>query len=33
MKRLSVVDWYRVLRSHHQWTVFEALRYALWLCR
>ena len=24
MKRLSVLDWYRVLRTRHQWTVFQA---------
>ena len=33
MKRLSIVDCYRVLRVHHQWTIFNAIRYALWLAR
>ncbi len=33
MKQLSILDWYRILRAHHQWTVFQALRYALWLTR
>lgn len=33
MKRLSIFDWYRVLRVHHQWTIFQAVRYALWLAR
>jgi hypothetical protein len=33
MKRLSILDWYRILRAHHQWTMFHAIRYALWLAR
>ncbi len=33
MKRPSVLGWYRVLRAHHQWTIFQAIRYALWLAR
>jgi len=33
MKRFSIFDCYRVLRLHHQWTMFQAIRYALWLCR
>jgi hypothetical protein len=33
MKTLSVLDWYRVLRAHHEWTLFQAIRYALWLAR
>ena len=33
MKRLSVLDWYRILGAHHQWTMFQAIRYALWLTR
>lgn len=33
MKPLSPVEWYRILRAHHQWTVFQAIRYALWLAR
>src|SRR6266849_4114013 len=31
MNSLSILDWYRILRLHHQWTVFPAMRYALWL--
>jgi hypothetical protein len=26
-------DWYRILRVHHQWTMFQAIRYMLWLAR
>ena len=33
MKPLSPLEWYRILRAHHQWTVFQAIRYALWLTR
>jgi len=33
MKSPSLVDWYHILRAHHQWTVFQAIRYALWLAR
>lgn len=33
MKLLSVSQWYRILRAHHRWTVFESIRYALWLVR
>ena len=29
MKSPSFLGWYRMLRAHHQWTVFEAIRYAL----
>ncbi len=29
----SLIGWYRILRAHHQWTVFQAIRYALWLAR
>jgi hypothetical protein len=29
----NLVEWYRILRAHHQWTVFQAIRYALWLAR
>ena len=32
-KRQSILEWYFVLRTHHQWTVFQAIRYALWLAR
>lgn len=33
VKPPSILDWYRILRAHHQWTVFQAIRYALWLAR
>ncbi len=33
VKSPSLVDWYRILRAHHHWRVFQAIRYALWLCR
>jgi len=33
MKPLSLLDWCRMLRAHHQWTMFQAVRYALWLLR
>lgn len=33
MKRLAILHWYRVLRVHHHWTVFQAVRFALWLAR
>lgn len=32
-KRLSILDWYRILRAHYHWPLFEAIRYALWLSR
>jgi hypothetical protein len=33
VKFSSLVDWYHILRAHHHWTVFQAIRYALWLAR
>jgi len=33
MKSHSLLDWYRILRTHHAWTVFQVIRYALWLAR
>lgn len=33
MKRRSILQWYFVLRVHHHWTMFQAIRYALWLAR
>jgi hypothetical protein len=33
MKPLTILDWYRILRTHRQWTVFQSIRYALWLAR
>jgi hypothetical protein len=33
MKVPSFFSWYHILRARHQWTVFQAIRYALWLTR
>lgn len=33
MKSPSLLAWYYILRAHHQMTVFQAIRYALWLTR
>ena len=33
MKLPSIVGWYRILRAHYQFPMFEAIRYALWLAR
>ena len=33
MKSLTLIQWYRILRAHHQWTVFQSMQYALWLMR
>jgi hypothetical protein len=33
MQRLTILDWYRILRVQHEWTVFQSIRYALWLLR
>ena len=33
LKPPSTIEWYRILRAHHQWTIFQAIRYALWLAR
>jgi hypothetical protein len=33
MKIPSFLGWYRILRAHYGWTVFQAIRYALWLAR
>jgi hypothetical protein len=33
MKIQSLMRWYHFLRVHHQWTMFQAIRYALWLAR
>lgn len=32
-KRSSIVQWYRILRIQHEWTIFQAIRFALWLAR
>jgi hypothetical protein len=31
LKRASLLKWYRVLRIQHEWTIFQAIRFALWL--
>jgi hypothetical protein len=33
MKPPTIVGWYRILRAHYEFPVFEAIRYALWLGR
>jgi hypothetical protein len=33
MKSLSILEWFQILRARHQWTLFQAIRYALWLAR
>ena len=33
MNRRSILIWYRILRVHYRWPLFEAIRYALWLAR
>lgn len=32
-KRPSILEWYQILRMHHHWTIFQAIRFALWLAR
>ena len=32
-KRLFLLNRYRILRAHHHWTVFQSIRYVLWLTR
>jgi hypothetical protein len=29
----TIVGWYRILRAHYQFPMFQAIRYALWLGR
>lgn len=33
MKCPTLLAWYHILRVHHQWAVFQAIWYALWLAR
>jgi hypothetical protein len=33
VKLPSILGWYRILRAHYQWPLFQAIRYALWLAR
>ena len=32
-KTPSVLGWYRILRTHYAFNLFQAVRYALWLAR
>jgi hypothetical protein len=32
-KRPGVLNWYRILRVHYRFPLFEAIRIALWLAR
>jgi len=33
MKTPTIFQWYQILCQHYQFTVFQALRFALWLAR
>jgi hypothetical protein len=33
MQTPSFLGWYHILRAHHAFTFFQAVRYALWLAR
>ena len=33
MKPPSILGWYRILRAHYHWPLFQAIRFALWLAR
>jgi hypothetical protein len=33
MKQHSILCWHRIARLQCHWTVFQAIRYALWLVR
>ena len=33
MKRLSILDWYCILRVQYQLKIFPSIRYAVWLAR
>jgi len=33
MKTLTLYQWYQILRKRHQFTLFQAVRGALWLAR
>jgi len=32
-KPLFFLHWYRLLLAHYHWTMFQAIRYVLWLTR
>ncbi len=33
IKSLWLLQWYRILRVRHEWTIFQAIQFALWLTR
>ena len=33
MNRPSMRDWYRILRVHYHFAMFQAIQYVLWLTR
>jgi hypothetical protein len=33
MKMRFTLEWFRILRTHYEWPLFQAIRYALWLAR
>lgn len=33
VEHLSILAWYRILRAHYHWPLFQAIRFALWLAR
>jgi hypothetical protein len=33
MKTQTIFQWYQILRKHHRFTMFHAVRGALWLAR
>jgi hypothetical protein len=33
MKPLSTLEWWRNVCAHHQWILFQAIRFAMWLVR
>jgi len=33
MKSLSILDWYHILRLNYRFTIFQSVRFALWLAR
>lgn len=33
MNPLRILHWYNVLKAHYQFTIFQTIRYGLWLTR
>jgi len=33
MNRRNFSEWYWILRTNYKWTMFQSIRYALWLAR